>query len=163
LLAVALFAPQRAAADDDDDPPSRVARLSYTHGNVSFNPAGTDDWVTAIVNRPITTGDKLWTDNGSRAELSIGSAAIRLSTNLAFSGLRPGNYKINVNEAGDTTVVVVRDGQGEVTGGGSAYTVHPREIGTFAGTDQLDADVQRFGDDADDFDRWCGDRDRRED
>src|SRR5438094_10607319 len=36
-LAVALSAPQRATADDDD-PPSRVARLSYTHGNVSFNP-----------------------------------------------------------------------------------------------------------------------------
>ena len=49
-LAVALSAPQRATADDDD-PPSRVARLSYTHGNVSFNPAGTDDWVTAVVNR----------------------------------------------------------------------------------------------------------------
>jgi hypothetical protein len=202
-LAVALFAPQRAAADDDD-PPSRVARLSYTHGNVSFNPAGTDDWVTAVVNRPITTGDKLWADNGARAELNIGSALIRLSSNtgfsflslddrmaqiritegtlnvrvrrlendetfeidtpnLAFSALRPGNYKINVNEAGDTTVVVVRDGQGEVTGGGSAYTVHPREIGTFTGIDQLDADVQRFGDDEDDFDNWCNERDRHAD
>ncbi|HKV63695.1 MAG TPA: DUF6600 domain-containing protein [Candidatus Acidoferrum sp.] len=203
-LAVALFAPQRAAADDDDDPPSRVARLSYAHGTVSFNPAGTDDWVSAVVNRPITTGDKLWTDNGSRAELHLGSAAIRLSSNtgfsflnlddhmsqiritegtinvrvrrldqdeafeidtpnLAFSILRSGNYKINVNEAGDTTVVVVRDGEGEVTGGGSSYTVHPREVGTFSGIDQLDADVQRSGDDDDDFDHWCGDRDRRED
>src|SRR6266581_762380 len=195
-LAVALFAPQRAAADDDDDPPSRVARLSYTYGNVSFNPAGTDDWVTAVV--------KVWTDNGARAELNIGSATIRLSSNtgfsflnlddrtaqiritegalnvrvrrlendesfeidtpnLAFSVLRPGNYKIDVNEAGDTTVVVVRDGQGEVSGGGSAYTVHSREIGTFAGTDQLDADIQRSRYDDDDFDHWCGDRDRRED
>ena len=202
-LAVALFAPQRAAADEDD-PPGRVARLSYAHGTVSFNPAGTDDWVSAVVNRPITTGDKLWTDNGARAELHLGSAAIRLSgstgfsflnlddrttqirltegtvnvrvrrleddetfevdtPNLAFSILRPGNYKIDVNEAGDTTVVLVRNGEGEVTGGGSAYTVHPREIGTFAGIDQLDADVQSFGGDDDDFDHWCGDRDRRED
>src|SRR6266581_7383825 len=195
-LAVALFAPQRAAADDDDDPPSRVARLSYTYGNVSFNPAGTDDWVTAVV--------KVWTDNGARAELNIGSATIRLSSNtgfsflnlddrtaqiritegalnvrvrrlendetfeidtpnLAFSILRPGSYKIDVNEAGDTTVVVVRDGEGEVTGGGSAYAIHPRETGTFSGADQLDADIQRFGDNDDDFDHWCGDRDRRED
>jgi hypothetical protein len=201
-LAVALFAPQRAAADEDD-PPSRVARLSYANGTVSFNPGGTDDWVSAVVNRPITTGDKLWTDNGARAELHIGSAAIRLSSNtgfsflnlddrmaqirltegtldvrvrrleqdetfeidtpnLAFSILRPGNYKINVNEAGDTTFVTVRDGEGEVTGGGSAYTIHARETGTFSGIDQLDADIQRFGGD-DDFDRWCGDRDRRED
>jgi hypothetical protein len=202
-LAAALFAPQRAAADEDD-PPSRVARLSYAHGTVSFNPAGTDDWVSAVVNRPITTGDKLWTDNGARAELHLGSAAIRLSgntgfsflnlddrttqiritegtvnvrvrrleddetfevdtPNLAFSILRAGNYKIDVNEGGDTTVVLVRNGEGEVTGGGSAYTVHPREIGTFSGIDQIEADVQSFGGDDDDFDHWCGDRDRRED
>ena len=203
-LAVALFVPLHAAADDEEDPPSRVARLSYANGTVSFNPGGTDDWVSAVVNRPITTGDKLWTDNGARAELHIGSATIRLSDNtgfsflnlddrmaqirltegtlnvrvrrleqdetfeidtpnLAFSILRPGNYKINVNEAGDSTVVVVRDGEGEVTGGGSAYAVHPRETGTFSGTDQLDAEIQRFGNDDDDFDRWSFDRDRRED
>jgi len=202
-LAVALFVPQRAAADDED-PPSRVARLSYTHGNVSFEPAGTDDWVSAVVNRPMTTGDKLWSDNGGRAELHLGSAAIRLSSNtgfsflnlddrttqiritegvinvrvrrldpdetfeidtpnLAFSILREGNYKIDVNEAGDTTIVTVRNGEGEVTGGGSAYTLHPRETGTFAGIDQLDADIQSFRDYGDDFDRFCSDRDRRED
>src|SRR6266568_2726420 len=152
-LAVALFVPQRAAADQDD-PPGRVARLSYTHGSVSFNPAGTDDWVNTVVNRPITTGDKLWTDNGARAELHIGSAEIRVTEgtinirvrnldddetfevdtpSLAFSILRPGRYRIDVNEAGDTTSVFVRDGEGEVTGGGSAYTIHPREAGTFFG------------------------------
>ena len=202
-LAVALFVPQRAAADEDD-PPSRVARLSYTHGNVSFEPAGTDDWVTAVVNRPMTSGDKLWSDNGGRAELHLGSAAVRLSSNtgfsflnlddrttqiritegvinirvrrldpdetfeidtpnLAFSILREGNYKIDVNEAGDTTIVTVRNGQGEVTGGGSAYTIHSGETGTFAGIDQLDADVQSFRNYGDDFDRFCSDRDRRED
>src|SRR6267142_707022 len=204
-LAVALFMPQRAAAsDDDDDPPSRVARLSYANGNVSFEPAGTDDWVSAVVNRPITTGDKLWSDNGARAELHMDSAAIRLSSNtgfsflnlddritqvritegvinvrvrhldrdetfeidtpnLAFSILREGNYKIDVNEAGDTTIVTVRNGQGEVTGGGSAYSIHSGETGTFAGIDQLDADFQSFRNDGDDFDRFCNDRDRRED
>ncbi len=83
--------------------------------------------------------------------------------NLAFSVLRPGSYKIDVNEAGDTTVVTVRDGEGEVTGGGSAYTIHSRETGTFAGIDQLDADVQRFSPDEDDFDHWCYDRDRHAD
>src|SRR5260370_6938517 len=84
-LAVALFMPLRAAADDEEDPPSRVARLSYANGTVSFNPGGTDDWVSAVVNRPITTGDKLWTDNGARAELHIGSPPIPLSDNTGFS------------------------------------------------------------------------------
>src|SRR5712664_4646489 len=143
-LAVTFIGPQRAAADDDD-PPTRVARLSQAEGSVSFEPAGTEDWVTAVVNRPLTTGDKLWADHDSRAELHLGSASIRLGAstgfsflnlddntvqlqvtegtlrirvkrldrndnfevdtpNLAFSILRPGVYRVSVNEAGDTTV-----------------------------------------------------------
>jgi hypothetical protein len=201
-LAIAFLAPNRALADEED-PPTRVARLSHTDGNVSFNPAGTDDWVGAVVNRPMTTGDKLWSDNGARAELHIGSASLRVggttgfsflnltdnvaqiqltegilrvrvkrldqddtfeidTPNLAFSVLRPGIYRITVNEAGDTTVVSVLGGEGEVTGGGQAYSVHANQTATFTGTDQLDADVQDFGG-YDDFDHWCSDRDRRED
>src|SRR5881396_3538464 len=86
VFGLGLCLPQRAAADEDD-PPGRAARLAYTHGLVSFEPAGTEDWVSAVVNRPITSGDKLWTDNGARAELHIGSAAIRLSDNTGFSFL----------------------------------------------------------------------------
>lgn len=201
-LAIAFLAPLRAAADDDDDPPGRVARLGYIRGTVSFEPAGTEDWVSAVVNRPLTTGDKLWNDNDSFSELHLGTAVIRLGSNtgfsflnlsdnmsqirltegtlnirirrlgddetfevdtpnLAFTLLRPGSYKINVNEAGDSTVVLVRDGQGEVTGGGSAYTIHPRDIATFTGTDQIDADVESWDNSGDDFDDWCSDRDRR--
>src|SRR5262249_41372892 len=156
-------------------------RLSYLRGSVSFQPAGTDEWVTAIVNRPITTGDKLWTDNDSQAELHIGSASIRMASktgfsflnlsdnmtqlrlsagplrvrvkrldqseafeidtpNLAFSVLRAGVYRVDVNEAGDATIVRVQGGEGEVTGGGSAFTVHAHEGATFNGTDSLAAD-----------------------
>jgi hypothetical protein len=202
VLAV-LFMPPRAAAQDYDDPPSRVARLSYLQGYVSFQPAGTGDWVDAIVNRPLTTGDQLWTDRGSRAALHIGSASIHLSEytgfsflnltdttaqlqlttgtlrirvkwlgdsdnfevdtpNLAFTILRPGIYEINVNSAGDTTVIQDRRGQGEVTGGGSAYTLNPGDVGTFSGTYQLNADVEGLGD-VDDFERWSEQRDHHED
>jgi uncharacterized protein DUF6600 len=88
-LLLVLFAPLRAAAQDGDgdDPPSRVARLSFTRGAVSFQPAGTDDWIDATVNSPLTTGDKLWSDSGSRAALHIGSASIHLSENTGFSFL----------------------------------------------------------------------------
>src|SRR5262250_1212561 len=82
----ALIGPPRAAADDDD-PPTRIARLSYAEGAVSFEPAGTDDWVTAVVNRPMTTGDKLWADRDARAELHLGSASVRLGANTGFSFL----------------------------------------------------------------------------
>ena len=85
-LMLPVIAPQRAVADQDD-PPGRVARLSYMHGEVSFQPAGTDEWVSAVVNRPLTTGDKLWTDKDARGELHIGSAAIRLRGETGFSFL----------------------------------------------------------------------------
>ena len=194
--------PAVAQGQDDDDPPSRVARLSYANGEVSFSPGGTDDWVSAVVNRPMTTGDKLWTDQGARAELHVGSAVIRLAgqtgfsflnlddrmmqirvtegsinlrvlrlddqesievdtPNLAFTVLRPGRYRINVNEAGDTTVINIPEGAGEVTGAGSAYTLHPGDQGIFSGIDSLNADLESANGD-DDFDRWCSQRDYRE-
>ncbi|MGD0920436.1 MAG: DUF6600 domain-containing protein [Terriglobia bacterium] len=84
LLTTAL--PQRAAAQDDD-PPGRVARLGYIQGSVSFQPAGESDWVQAVPNRPMTTGDKLWADQDSRAEVELGSAVIRLAANTGFSFL----------------------------------------------------------------------------
>ena len=43
--------------DQQDDPPSRVARIGYLEGSVSFQPAGETDWVQAVANRPMTTGD----------------------------------------------------------------------------------------------------------
>nr|WP_311527592.1 DUF6600 domain-containing protein [uncultured Ralstonia sp.] len=63
------------------DPASRVARLSDFSGTVSFAPAGSDDWVGASLNRPLTTGDRLWSDQGSHSELHVGSTALRLGQN----------------------------------------------------------------------------------
>lgn len=203
LAFLLVILPSRAAADDDDDPPSRVGRLSYLRGPVSLQPAGTDDWGEAIINRPLTLGDKLWSDQDALAEVSLGSAAVRLGSqtaftilnlddnvtqisvsegtlnihlrrldsddsfevdtpNIAFSLLRPGDYRIGVNENGDTTIVTVRGGEGEVTGGGQAFAVHAGQSAVITGTDQIDSEV----DDAypnDDFDNWCNDRNRRAD
>jgi hypothetical protein len=72
FLAVALLAGAALA-----DPPTRVARLAYVSGNTSFSPGGERDWSPAIVNRPLTTGDRLWVERGSRAELQMGAVAVR--------------------------------------------------------------------------------------
>ena len=58
-----------AQSNDEYDPPGRVARMNYVQGSVSFQPGGEGDWVSAVPNRPLTSGDNLWTDRGSRAEL----------------------------------------------------------------------------------------------
>ena len=67
------------------EPPSRAARLAFVSGKVSFSPAGQDDWVRAVVNRPLTNGDRLWVDAGSRAELQVGGAAIRLGASTSVT------------------------------------------------------------------------------
>ncbi len=67
------------------DPPSRVARLGYMTGEISFSPAGENDWARAVVNRPLTTGDRLWADAGARAEIQVGGAMIRMSAGTGVS------------------------------------------------------------------------------
>src|ERR1700761_392102 len=80
-------APQSATATQDTDPPGRVARLNYTAGAVTTEPAGATDWSYAQVNRPLTTGDQLWNDQNARSELHIGSTAVRLGASTAMSVL----------------------------------------------------------------------------
>ena len=86
LLALAALGSARA---DDGDPPSRVARPSYLQGAVSLQPAGLEEWTAAERNRPLTTGDRLWTDQRSVAELDLGDAVLRLGgmTGFAFLNL----------------------------------------------------------------------------
>src|SRR5689334_1893929 len=79
-LSVLLFlSGTQFAASALADPPGRVGRLSYLSGPVSFAPAGLDnDWSEAVLNRPVTIGDRLWTDQGAQAEVHIGSTAVRM-------------------------------------------------------------------------------------
>ncbi|HET7062895.1 MAG TPA: DUF6600 domain-containing protein [Rudaea sp.] len=76
-----------AAAPGQLDPPARVARLSDMSGNVSFTPAGENDWVQAQLNRPIVTGDRLWIADGGRAELQVGASTVRLDNGSNFDFL----------------------------------------------------------------------------
>ena len=151
-------------APAQNDPPGRVARLSYLNGEVSFTPAGEENWVQAQVNRPVVTGDKLWTDADAHAELSLGAATVRLDRSssfdflnlddqlaqmeltqgtlnlnvrrvrgnetyevdtptIAFVANRDGDYRINVDPNGGTTVTAWR-GSGDAVGeGGRRVTI----------------------------------------
>jgi hypothetical protein len=196
-----VFASNRAAADAAD-PPSRVARVAYAEGSVSFQPAGTQDWVAAPLNRPVTTGDTLWADRQSRVELQLDGSIVRLSSsseisfvnlgdeitqiqlgsgtlllrvrrlhdnetyeidtpNVAFSVLRPGTYRISIDASANSTMIAVRDGQGEATGAGSAYSLYAGDSVAFSGTEQLTAAAQGDGSGQDAFDTWGAERDRR--
>src|SRR3984957_30863 len=86
-LFAALLAVSAASAFGQADPPSRVARLNFQEGPVSFRPGGVDSWAAATTNYPVTTGDYLWADQGARAELHVGSTAIRMDQMTAISVL----------------------------------------------------------------------------
>src|SRR5437660_1596633 len=112
LLLANMVLPIRVAAQDQyqqqDDPPSRVARIGYMEGSVSFQPAGETEWVQAVPNRPMTTGDKIWADKDSRAELQLGSAVIRLSANSGFSFLNLDDRTAQIQLTSGTLNVRVR-------------------------------------------------------
>jgi hypothetical protein len=99
----------RATAQDQDDPPSRVARLGYMQGSVSFQPAGESDWVQAVSNRPMTTGDQLWAaDQDSRAEVELGSAVIRMAANTGFSFLNLDDRTVQIQLSSGSLNISVR-------------------------------------------------------
>jgi hypothetical protein len=122
FVAALLFAlPQNAAAQDQDqsqdaaqaqaqvvDPPTRVARLNYVQGSVSFQPAGEQDWLEADINRPLTTGDSLWSDKDSRGEVHIGATSIRLSSGTGISLLNLDDRTVQLQLAQGTIEVHVR-------------------------------------------------------
>src|SRR5579863_6692510 len=97
------------------DPPSRVARLSYIDGSVSFQPGGQGDWGAAVRNRPVTIGDKIWSDNNSRAELQAGQASIHISSMTALSFLNLDDQTTQMRLAEGTINFRVRElRQGDV-------------------------------------------------
>jgi hypothetical protein len=185
------------------DPPGRVARLSFIGGGVSLRPASVDDWTNALINYPVTAGDHLWIDRGGRAELQVGTTAVRLASSTEASVLtlddrtlqlrltegsiaarvraldqeqaieidtpngsidliRPGFYRIDVNEAGDQTIVTVRSGEAEATAPGAAFAVHAQEGAELDGIDATQVNGRAAGP-TDAFEDWCLTRDRRAD
>ena len=99
---------QDQVQDNDQDPPGRVARMNYSQGSVTFQPGGEGDWVTAVPNRPLTSGDNLWTDQGSRAELHVGSTAVRMNaeTSLTLLALDDQSTQLRLSEG--TIILRVR-------------------------------------------------------
>jgi hypothetical protein len=190
------------ALADPGDPPTRVARLNYETGAVSFRPGSVDDWSPAAPNYPLTTGDHLWADRGAQAEMHIGSTALRMNSetalsflnlddrtvqlsltagtihvrmrnlgddqsfeidtpNVAITLLRPGDYRISADGDNAVSFIAVRAGDAELTAGGSAFPVHPRQAARVTGTDSVSRDLIDVPP-PDAFDAFCQTRDRRE-
>ena len=114
------------ATPQPGDPPTRVARLNFLDGEVSFQPAGLEDWTDATINYPLTTGDHLVTLKEARAELHIGSNAIRLDANSNFGflnlddsivqvSLTEGSMEIHLRQLDDNDSFEIATPNGAIT------------------------------------------------
>jgi hypothetical protein len=113
-------------------------------------------------------------DRAVQIRLSQGILTVRLrylaqdqifeidTPNLAFTLNRPGDYRIDANPDSQTTVVTVHDGEGEVTGGGQDFPLYASQRVVVRGDDQINYSLEAAGG-LDEFDQWCGSRNRRED
>jgi hypothetical protein len=112
LLCAAALAPvARAQTAGVVDPPARVGRLADLQGTVWFFDTQTGEWQTAARNRPVTTGDRLSTDNGARAEVRVGPNSLRLD----------GGSEIEVLQLDDQSMRV------QLHSGSLALRLHARE------------------------------------
>lgn len=112
LPAIAQSAPSgiaAGAAGESADPPGRVARLDYTAGAVTTEPAGASDWSYAELNRPLTAGDQLWNDQNARSELHIGSTAVRLGAQTSVDILNLDDSVAQLKVAQGTLSARVRE------------------------------------------------------
>jgi len=127
------------------DPPSRVARLSYSIGSVSFQPNGEGDWVQAVRNRPMTTGDNLWADKDSRAEVQVGSTSFRIDAETSITFLELDDHTTQVRLSQGSLIFRVRhlddNDQFEIDTPNSAFVVQR--------TGEYRIDVNSTGDETD--------------
>lgn len=193
--------PDGASGNSNENPPGRVARLQYLTGEVSMQPDGVNDWAAAPLNRPFTTADRIWADKSARAELSVGSGAIRIDSqtsltftnindsnvqlqldqgalsvtvyrlfpgeiyeidtpNCAFTIMKAGEYRFDVDPNSDQTWVTVRKGSGVATGDGRSVKVNAEERVHFQHGNTLQHGAEAFPP-RDGFEDWVKVRNQR--
>ena len=80
LFAAALLAFAAPASAQSEDLPARVGRLADLGGSVYVSTEErVDDWVEALRNATITSGDNLWVGENGRAEIDYGGGQFRLA------------------------------------------------------------------------------------
>jgi hypothetical protein len=119
--------PIRAAAAE---PPGRIGRVSYLEGQVSVRADTAADWSGALVNDVVTTGDAVWTDAGARAEVHVGSSAVRLASETLADFLEVSDAATEIRLTQGSLYLRVRQlGEGESyqvdTPGGTVALLEP--------------------------------------
>ncbi|MES2101263.1 MAG: DUF6600 domain-containing protein [Pseudomonadota bacterium] len=141
LLAAVALVGGAHAQDTDVDPPGRVARLSEVNGQVWLYSPESAEWLAATRNQPLTTGDRLATDVGARAELQIGSTTVRLDASSELEIAQLDDEHVALELIDGSVIARVRDlnGAGQLELG----TEEGRVITLRDGTYRFDRDNGR--------------------
>lgn len=90
LIAATLLGAALPSFAQTDDLPGRVGRIADLSGRVHLSTAeDADDWIEALRNSTVTTGDNLWVSGDGRAEIDYGGGQFRLAgdTNVHIARL----------------------------------------------------------------------------
>ena len=93
------------------DPPSRAARLSEVNGQVWLYNPDSNEWASAARNQPLTSGDRIATDNDGRAEITLGTTTLRLDTTSELEIVRLDDARYAVRLHGGSVAARVRNAQ----------------------------------------------------
>ena len=130
----------------EGDPPGRVGRLADLQGAVSVYDIERGEWAAAQRNRPLTSGDRLSTAAGGRAELRVGSTVLRLAASSELEVLRLDDdrldfqlhagslaLRVRVREVANEIAIVTAEARLRPLRSGS-YRIDRLDDSTFAGS-----------------------------
>ncbi|MES2991826.1 MAG: DUF6600 domain-containing protein [Pseudomonadota bacterium] len=100
------------AQEPEVDPPGRVARVSEAAGQVWVYSPDAGEWVSAERNQPLTSGDRIATDTGARAELQIGSTSLRLDSGTEVEVVQLDDAQASLQLLEGSVIARVRDPEG---------------------------------------------------
>jgi len=93
------------------DPPGRAARLSDVSGQVWLYNPDSNEWAGVSRNQPLTSGDRIATDNDGRAEITLGTTVLRLDAATELEIVRLDDSRYVVHLQGGSVVARLRNAQ----------------------------------------------------
>ena len=140
------------------DPPARVGRINLIEGDVMFHDTGMRESSPAQLNWPVTSGAAIATAPGGRAEVRIGSTAVRLDGATALEFVRLDDesialrleygvvtLRVRSREVADELVLETRDARVSLTEPGryrfeAGRAPDTTAVSVFEGGARVDAD-----------------------
>lgn len=149
-----------SAAHAEEDPPGRVGRVAGVDGSGWMRDQGEGEWFAMNRNRPVTTGDWLSTDPGSRATVQIGSMTLRLDGGTTVAVQRLDDERVDLQVQAGAVSLRLRQPEtiNEVSVSWAEAVFQPRSTGLFvvrqeqgestfsalSGEGQLQSDSQNY-------------------